>query len=86
LCRELGVDERTLARWRAWWQEEVPRTDYWVEIRAHLDRPLDECGLPISLLERVEGASEEARLLRFLRLLLPASHSGLMRTRFARVA
>ena len=86
LCAELGVDRRTLDRWREWWREEVPRTDWWTELRGRLARPPDPACLPGSLLERIEGESEEQRVLRLLHLLEPLSHSVLMRRRLARVA
>ena len=86
LCGELGVDRRTLARWQEWWQEEVPRTDFWTELRGRLDRPPDPSALPTSLLERIEGKDEEERLLCLLRLIEPLSQSVLMRRRFARAA
>jgi len=86
LRREIGVDRRTLGRWREWWQKEVPRSDYWAELRGRLDRPPDPAALPASLLERIEGCDEEQRLVRLLSLLGPLSHSPPMRARFARVA
>ena len=86
LCRELCVDRRTLERWREWWREEVPRTDWWTELRGRLARPADPACLPSSLLERIEGESEEQRVLHLLHLLEPLSHSVQMRRRFVRVA
>jgi transposase-like protein len=86
LRSELGVDRSTLDRWRRWWREDVPQTGFWIELRGRLDRPVLARDLPASLLERVEGASEEERLLRFLHLVAPLSHSALMRARSARVA
>lgn len=86
LGAELGVDARTLERWRRWWQEAVPRTDFWVELRGRLDRPVDPACLPCALLERIGGESEEERVLGLLRLIAPLSHSALMRRRFVRAA
>ena len=86
LCRDLDVDRRSLERWRQWWQEEVPRTGWWADLRGRLDRPPDPGALPGSLLERLRGEDEEARVLRLLHLLEPLSHSALMRRRLARVA
>lgn len=86
LGAELGVDARTLERWRRWWQEAVPRTDFWLELRGRLDRPVDPAGLPCALLERMGGESEEERVLGLLHLIAPLSHSALMRRRFARAA
>jgi transposase-like protein len=86
LCEELGVDRRTLARWRAWWQEELPRTDYWTELRLRLCRQPDSGSLPTSLLELMEAEDEQQRLQQLLHLLEPLSHSRLMRQRFSRAA
>jgi len=86
LCAALDVDQKTVARWRQWWQDEVPRTDFFTELRGRLDRPVDRSRLPGSLLERIDGADEAERLLRLLRLIDPLSHSVLMQRRFARVA
>jgi hypothetical protein len=86
LCGELGVDPATLARWREWWCRSMPQSDFWTELRARLDRPVDPSSLPCALLERVRGADDEQRLLALLHLLAPLSHSALMRTRYSRVA
>lgn len=84
LRAELGVDARTLERWRKWWQEWVPRTDFWTELRGRLDRPVDGANHPCALLERTAGEDDEARVLGLLHLIAPLSHSQLMRRRFAR--
>ncbi|MFQ5352614.1 MAG: hypothetical protein ACE5D3_06025 [Candidatus Binatia bacterium] len=86
LRQSLGLDRRTLERWRRWWREEVPRTDFWKELRGRFDQQVDEGTLPGSLFERFVARDEEGRLLRFLRLIAPLTHSALMRARFARVA
>lgn len=86
LCGELGVDRRTLLRWQEWWQDEVPQTDFFDELRGRMDRPLDQSGLPGSLLDRIEAADDAGRLLRLLHLIDPLSHSVLMRGRFSRAA
>lgn len=86
LSAELGVDARTLERWREWWRDTVPRSDFWTELRGRLDRPLDGADLPGALLERIEGEDEGQRVLGLLHLLAPLSHSELMRRRLARAA
>lgn len=86
LCSELGVDRRTLERWRQWWREEVPRTDFWADLRGRLDRPPERTSLPASLFERVSGEDHAERLLLFLRLIDPLSHSRLMDARSVRAA
>lgn len=63
-----GVDQRTLMRWRRWWLERVPRTDFWKTARGALDVPVDESRLPGCLLERFLGKPRDAAVaaLRFL--------------------
>lgn len=48
----LGIDRRTLVRWRAWWLEEFVRSRGWKVIRAHLVAPVCEQTLPWSLCVR----------------------------------
>ena len=86
LCAELEVDRRTLVRWQEWWQDEVPRTDFFDELRGRMDRPLDRSGLPGSLLDRIEARDDAERLLRLLRLIDSLSLSALMRRRFSMAA
>ena len=86
LRESLGIDRRTLERWRRWWVEEFLSTDLWSELAGQLARPASTRELPRSLFERVGGADEQERLQRFLRMLAPISHSELMRARFARAA
>jgi len=86
LCAALDVDQKTVARWRQWWKDEVPRTQFFSDLRGRLDRPIDQSRLPGSLLERIDASDDAQRLLRFLRRVDPLSHSALMQRRFARVA
>jgi hypothetical protein len=75
--RELfGVDRRTLMRWRRWWLERMPRTDFWKRARGSFDRPVDEGGLPGCLLERFTGAPRDVVVaaLRFLAPLSTTTH------------
>jgi len=45
----LGVDRRTLERWRRWWREVFPATRFWKEARARFLPPVPEGDLPGSL-------------------------------------
>lgn len=71
----VGVDRRTLERWRHWWRELFPTSPLWRETRGRLMPPVAEDGLPASLLERFDGALGE-QLLRVLELLLPLTTSS----------
>jgi transposase InsO family protein len=47
---ELGVDERTVSRWRHWWRVLLPASARWRSARADLMPPPAESDLPQSLL------------------------------------
>ncbi|MEE9279753.1 MAG: hypothetical protein V3V67_06225 [Myxococcota bacterium] len=69
----LGVDRRTLRRWREWWQQSFVATSFWKIERGGFLPPLDESRLPASLLERFHGADALTRLMRVLAFLGPLS-------------
>lgn len=64
----LGVDRRTLRRWRRWWREQFVRLSWWRLAKARFSPALDQGRLPEALLERFAGAPEPplVALLRFL--------------------
>jgi len=72
LQEHLGVDRRTLERWRRWWLEQFVRSGSWRVARARLVPPVDEAALPWSLWERFTGEGVEP-LLGLLRFLVPWS-------------
>jgi hypothetical protein len=57
------VGLKTLARWRAWWLEEFPRTQVWVALRGLLMPPVLETQLPHSLVERMCVSAGEVEAL-----------------------
>ncbi len=65
----LGVDRRTLRRWRRWWTEQFPKTATFEALRAALVPPLTEAWLPRSLLERFTAATAAERVRALLRWL-----------------
>lgn len=66
----VGVDRRTLARWRSWWQKDFPDTPFWKTARPRLAQaPADE-DLPGGLLGSFVGTLRQ-RLLCLLRFLAP---------------
>lgn len=74
--RELiGVDRRTLQRWRAWWLETFLGTAFWAEARARLMPSIEESRLPASLLERFIGEQTDDALVSCLRFLSPITTS-----------
>jgi hypothetical protein len=72
LQEHLGVDRRTLERWREWWTEHFARSAPWRTQRGRFVPPPDESALPWSLWERFCAASSSP-LLELLRFLSPWS-------------
>jgi hypothetical protein len=71
LRRQFGIDRRTLARWRQWWQAYFPASAFWRQRRARFSPPVAVAGLPASLLERFAVAGEAFGLVSLLRFLAP---------------
>jgi hypothetical protein len=65
----VGVDRRTVARWRIWWRL-ISASPFWTGARAAFMPPVDEDRLPAVLLERFAGDATE-RMLALLRFLAP---------------
>lgn len=70
LSERLGIDRRTVARWRAWWVSCFTATPFWRTATAAFMPPVDPSRLPASALERFTGAAKQ-RLLAWLRFLAP---------------
>ena len=78
LRERLGVDQRTLQRWRSWWLEQFAGGRLWREGRGRLMPPIDEAALPASLWERFYAhrgppPQQEDPLVKLLRFLTPWS-------------
>ncbi len=70
----LGVDRRTLERWRVFWLEIFPLSRVWREVRGLFVPPVVERHLPLSLLERFTHAlARRTKLVKVLRLLSPVT-------------
>jgi hypothetical protein len=65
---ELGVSERTLKRWRAWWLENFAGSNLWKIASSRFMPRLDETVLPLSLVEAFKAKLRDgmARLLEFI--------------------
>jgi hypothetical protein len=72
LSQAVGVDRRTVERWRAWWREHLPITPFWQVARAAFMPPIDRERLPASLLERFTGDDAD-RLVALLRFIGPVT-------------
>jgi hypothetical protein len=46
LCAELGVDRRTVRRWRQWWHEQFVRLAWWKAEKGRFIPPVSEQALP----------------------------------------
>ena len=66
----LGVSEKTLRRWRAFWQQTFAQSAFWRQAQAHLAQPVAASELPGGLLECFIGDAR-ARLERLLYFLRP---------------
>jgi hypothetical protein len=71
LRAQLGIDRRTLARWRHWWQEHFPTSSFWREHRARFSPPVPADGLARALLDRFAPEGKPDGVVSLLRLLAP---------------
>ena len=73
LLREaLGIDRRTLARWRQWWLGLFLESSFWRAARAHFLPPLCRQTMPLSLCQSFEVERRD-RLLDLLKFLAPTT-------------
>jgi len=70
LREALGIDRRTLERWRQWWLGIFLESSFWREARARFMPPLSQKTMPLSLCESFEVERRD-RLLDLLRFLTP---------------
>lgn len=70
LRESLGIDRRTLERWRTWWLEAFVQSPFWKLARARFMPSLCETTLPASLCEAFEIQRRD-RLLDLLKYLSP---------------
>ncbi len=70
LSELIGVDRRTVERWREWWRDTFTASPFWQIGRAAFMPPVDHDRLPVSLIERFNGGGGE-RLIALLRFLAP---------------
>ncbi len=79
LRESLGIDPRTLKRWRAWWSKSFVHTECWKGSRSRFLPPLDPSQMPLGLVERFE-ALELDGLLRLMRFLRPITTGSLTKS------
>lgn len=71
LREELGLDRRTLERWRAWWREAFPMMPFWKVLCGRFASPLDAKRLPASLVDRF--ALTDKGVLDLLKAIMPVT-------------
>ncbi len=71
LSRHLGVDRRTLKRWREWWREAFVRGPFWKGARGAFARPVSEATMPLGLVEAFEASQEVQGMVRLLGFISP---------------
>jgi hypothetical protein len=76
LRESLGIDRRTLERWREWWLETFVQSPFWKAARARFMPLICERTLPLSLCEAF-GVDRRDRLLDLLKFLCPITTSSL---------
>ena len=78
LRETVGVSRRTLERWRRWWVEEFTETAFWRSAMGRLAAPVEKSGLPLSLLECFQKATEHEKTMDLLRFILPLTSASVI--------
>jgi hypothetical protein len=79
LARSVAVSQRTVRRWRRWWQEAFPRTGLWRATCGRLRRPISAGRLPGAVLAAFTGGFR-TQVLAFLRWLAPLTGGSVLCT------
>jgi len=69
------LSAKTIKRWRHWWQQIFPRTEFWKGHAARMQSPVDKERLPASLLERFYGEDLAHRVRGLLEFISPLTCS-----------
>jgi hypothetical protein len=76
LAERLGIDRRTLERWRHWWIQSFVESPFWKAARARFMPPICEATLPQSLCEQF-GVDHSDRFLELLKFLSPVTTASI---------
>ena len=79
LRQALGIDRRTLERWRQWWLVTFVESSFWREVRSRFMPPLCLKTMPLSLCESFEVERRD-RLLDLLKFLAPITTPAAWKT------
>jgi hypothetical protein len=73
LARRFGlhISVSTWKRWRTWWRQHFPHTQFWTVAKARVSLMINEDPLPRALLSQFAGAHLSQRLILLLRFLAP---------------
>ena len=82
LAELFEVDERTIRRWRRWWDDIFITTDFWIEAKARFMPPVRT--LPLGLIQRFGNIGSRSTLSRLLAFLSPLSSARCLFDQFAR--
>ena len=85
LGEKLGQDKKTLNRWRTWWLEQFPKSQFWKEAKGRFCEPPKEECLPLSLLKYFGVPEDSEGLLRLLKFLSPISIGPLKLVKYKEV-
>lgn len=80
LREALGIDHRTVERWRQWWLETFVQSPFWKRARARFLPPICEQSLPLSLAQ-VFHIARPGQLIQLLRFLSPVTSGSILRDR-----
>lgn len=72
LHEALGIDGRTLKRWRQWWLSAFVRKPFWKARRGRFMPVLDEAAMPFCLVDRFAATCGEG-LIRLMEFLSPST-------------
>lgn len=81
LREALGIDRRTVERWRQWWLESFVESSFWKLARARFMPPICEKSLPLSL-GRAFRLDQSDQLLQLLKFLSPLTTGSIPLERF----
>jgi hypothetical protein len=70
LRQVLGIDEKTLERWRSWWLSTFVQSGFWKGAKGRFMPPVDEKQMPLSLVEAF-GAQQREGMVKLLEFLAP---------------
>ena len=72
----VGINVRTLTRWRTWWRETFVASGFWQAAKGRFQPPVAVTALPASLLARFAGNAAGPRLVHTLEFLKPLTVRG----------